>query len=258
MIKKKTLVLLLMIVSTGTAFSQFDYMKDVYTAADMNIKGKVKRVTETHVYTNKKGKTDENEEKWKFVYEFDESGRLIKQEYTDLKEDEVQTTFTYEYMNDRLSKVNVKRKYQYPTTNSFQYSSSAITVKDESGNTIEIHALSNGRVSEIYNGSSKTSYKFRNVYEYNSLGQIIKKMYKDDAEQYRKYYHTEKYEYNKQGDVSKMEKYNNDGKLDNTNSYEFKYDKNNNWTKCTGVEYSPGDDADDKIYETYTRSYEFY
>jgi len=255
---KKILFLLLMTVSICNAFSQYDYIKDVHTAAEMNISGKVKKVTETHVYTNKKGKTDENEEMWKLVYEFDESGKLIKAEYIDAKKGETQTTYIYEYANDRLSKVNVKKQYVQPSTKSFQYLSSDIIAKDESGNTIEIHALSNGRVSEVYSGPSKTNYKSRNVYEYNSLGQIVKKMYKDDAEQYRKYYHTEKYEYNKQGDVIKMERYGNDGKPDNTDTYEYKYDKNKNWTKCTGVSYSPGDDDDDKIYETYTRSYEFY
>lgn len=258
MIMKKTLFLLLTLCMVSTTFSQFDYGKDVYSTTDMNINGKVKRITETHVYTNKKGKVDEGEERKKFVFEFDESGKLIKEEHFNLEDNDIEATYTYEYVNGKLNKVNIKEQYTEPYSRLFNYSSSAITVKNPSGRVKEVHSLSNGRAAEVkYFTNSETVYNYRNLYEYNSLGQIERRMYKDDGGG-RSYSSYKKYGYNKRGDISKVEEYDNEGKLKNIDAYDFSYDKNKNWTKCTGVFSSPGDDDDDKIYELYTRTYEYY
>ena len=68
----------------------------------------------------------------------------------------------------------------------------------------------------------------------------------------------ETYEYNKQGDIEKLEKYDRYGKLDWIDAYKYNYDNNKNWTKLTMAHYSPGDDKEDYLYSEHTRIYEFY
>lgn len=256
---KRILVLLLLLPCLSTAFAQHDYIIDMYSATDMNIKGKVKKVTETQVYTDKKGKVDDEERKMKFVYEFDESGKLIKQQTIELEDDDetVNSTYTYEYTNGKISKTAVAVRYSGTQTRLFAYTSSAITLKIPSGEIAEVRSLSNGRISEItHYGRSQTSYSHQFRYEYNTTGQIVKETYNGDK--YSNYTTFEKYEYNKQGDTQKKEQYGKEGKLDWITDYEFTYDNNKNWTKCRAEFYQPGENKNDRTYTLRTRTYEFY
>ena len=70
--KKKILTTLLMFFCISTVFSQYDYIQDVYSVKNMNIKGKIKKIAETLVYTDKNGKVDDIKGKKDLDYEFDE------------------------------------------------------------------------------------------------------------------------------------------------------------------------------------------
>jgi len=253
-IMKKILFLFLITCCGSAAFSQFEYAKEVLSATDMNIKGKIKKLTEIHVHTNKNGKTDDDEPRLKLVYEFDEKGNIIKVEGFEMEENEALASITFEYVNGKLNKVSPGKTGDDHKARFFTYSASAITVKNASGAIMETHTLNNGRVSEVKTfPKDKTDNGYLDSYEYNAGGQIEKHTHK-----YGKGYSSSfftKYVYNTQGDFTKQEIYN-DGKLGSTYTYEYKYDKTKNWTKCTAVSSTQGDD--EKEYESFTRTYEYY
>ncbi|TCZ74115.1 hypothetical protein [Flaviaesturariibacter aridisoli] len=251
-------ILSLLLAESGQA--QYDYPIDTYSASDMNVKGKVKRITEVRVYTDKKGRVNNGEQKMKYVYDFDASGRLTSVQVFELKSgEELERTSTYTYVGDKVSRINTKEAYVNPYTNVFSYSASQVFVRNGDGDLLEARTLSNGRVTETkYYGAGHSTYRNRYVYEYNGDGQVQKRFYKDDAEAHRKYYSSEAYQYNRSGDRQKKERYNNEGALDDISNYTYTYGSQNNWTKCSSVSYAPGEDEEDHIYTQYTRVYEYY
>ncbi len=246
--------------SAVPAFAQFEYAHEAFSLADMNVKGKVKRIVETKVSTDRKGRVDDDEKKFRYTYEFDESGRLTQKTVVELGYIESENyVYRYEYANGKLNKVHVKVRYSQPYIRLFNYGSNAILVKNESGDIKEQFSLSNNRIIESkYFGSSKTLYRYRDLFEYNATGQVSKKTYMDDAETYRKFSTHETYAYNKNGDRDRKEKFNQEKKLDWITDYDYSYDKNKNWTKCEEMFYSPGEAKDERVYTRYERTFEYY
>jgi hypothetical protein len=252
---KKILTTLLMFFCVSNVFSQFEQYHDYYgrfSAKGMNIKGKVKKLTETKVSLNEYGDVDDTEQKIKYEYEFDKSGNLIKTTTTVLGQSP--STFYYNYFEGKIS--SITNGYDYSKVN-FYYSPSSITIKSSRGKVEQIQSLSNGRISEIdfysqrKENEGKISYKCN--YEYNKQWQIKKGTFFMDLTTT-----FETYQYNKQGDIEKLEQYDRYGKLDWIDAYKYNYDKNKNWTKLTKAHYSPGDDKEDYLYSELTRIYEFY
>ena len=253
-------LLLLSFFIAVSAFSQFEYAQKVYSLSDMNVKGKVKRIIETEVSVDHKGRVDDDEEKHRIIYEFDESGKLIKKlgvEYDD--PDDVESTLIYSYSNGKPSKLYEKVIFSEPDNYTFSYPSNGILVKDEDGDIKEKYTLTNNRITEIkYYTNSTTMYRHRELYEYNAAGQVTKETYMDDAETYRKYSSSQTYAYNKNGDRSRKEKFGDDKKLEWISDYDYSYDKNKNWTRCVEEFYSPGEKKEDRVYTRYERTYEYY
>ena len=251
---KKILTTLLMFFCVSNVFSQFEeyhYYYSRFSAKGMNIKGKVKKLTETKFSVDEFW-VDETEQKIKYEYEFDKSGNLIKTTTTVLGRSP--STFYYNYFKGKIS--SITNGYDYSKVN-FYYSPSSITIKTSSGTDDPVLSLSNGRIPEIVfysqrkENEGKISYKYN--YEYNKQWQIKKGTFFMDLTTT-----FETYEYNKQGDIEKLEQYDSYGKLDWIKAYKYNYDKNKNWTKLTKAQYSPGDDKDDYLYSEFTRIYEFY
>ena len=116
--------------------------------------------------------------------------------------------------------------------------------------------MSNGRVSEItYYAVSQKYYDHKFKYDYNSLGQITKRTYKQSGGDYSTF---DTYEYNKLGDIKIKMKYDENSKLGWIEDFDYEYDNNKNLTKCTSVFYYPGEDKDSRIHKLITRIYEFY
>ena len=245
---KKILTTLLMFFCISTVFSQYKYIQDVYSAKDMNIKGKIKTITETLVYSDKNGKVDDNEKKKELVCEFDENGNLIKIIFLD--EDGFESdSDEFEYLNNKI------RSRYVGEFEDFYYSPSTITIKSKE-KIKEVQSLSNGRVSEItYYTVSQKYYDFKFKYDYNSIGQITKRTYKPSSGDYS-YFYT--YEYNKLGDIKIKMDYDENSKLNWIEDFDYEYDNNKNWTKCTSEFYEPGEDKDRRLYQQITRIYEFY
>lgn len=244
---KKILTTLLVFFCISTVFSQYVYIQDVYSAKDMNIKGKIKTITETLVYTDKNGKVDDNEIKKELVYEFDENGNLIKIIFLD--ED------GFESYYDEFKYLNNKIRSRYIGDEDFYYSPSTITIKSKE-KIKEVQSLSNGRVSEItYYTVSQKYYDFKYKYDYNSIGQITKRTYDRSNVGYSTF---NTYEYNKLGDIKINMDYDKNSKLGWIKDFDYEYDNNKNWTKCTSEFYKPGEDKDRRVYQQITRIYEFY
>ncbi|CAN1548231.1 hypothetical protein MCEGE10_02056 [Flavobacteriaceae bacterium] len=244
---KKILTTLLMFFCISSVFSQYNYIQDVYSAKNMNIKGKIKKITETLVYTDKNGKVDDNKKKNELVYEFDENGNLIK--IISFDED------GFESYYDEFKYLNNKIRSRYVGDEDFYYSPSTITIKSKE-KIKEVQSLSNGRVSEItYYTDSQKHYDFKYKYDYNSIGQITKRTYDRSNVGYSTF---DTYEYNKLGDIKRKMQYDENSKLDWIKDFDYEYDNNKNWTKCTSVFYTPGEDKDLRLYDQITRIYEFY
>lgn len=252
---KKILTTLLMFFCVANVFSQFEkyhYYYGRFSAKGMNINGKVKKLTETEVYLDEYGDVDDTEQKIKYEYEFDKSGNLINTTTTALGQSP--STYYYNYFEGKIS--SITNGYDYSKEN-FYYSPSSITIKTSKGKVDQVQSLSNGRISEIVfysqrkENEGKISYKCN--YEYNKQWQIKKGTFFMDLTTT-----FETYEYNKQGDIEKLEKYDRYGKLDWIDAYKYNYDNNKNWTKLTMAHYSPGDDKEDYLYSEHTRIYEFY
>jgi hypothetical protein len=214
----------------------------------MNIKGKVKTITEKVVSTDKNGKVDDNKEKNELVYEFDENGNLIKIIYFD--EDGWETyNYDFKYLNNKI------RWRRFGEFEDFYYSPSTITIKSKE-KIKEVQSLSNGRVSEItYYTVSQKYYDHKYKYDYNSIGQITKRTYDRSNVGYSTF---NTYEYNKLGDIKINMDYDKNSKLGWIKDFDYEYDNNKNWTKCTSEFYKPGEDKDRRVYQQITRIYEFY
>ena len=257
--KKGMLLLLSFLLATGL-FAQTEYPTGANSLREMNVKGKVKRIIETTVYTDEDGEVDESEKQMKYIYDFDESGNLVREQEIDMGDhDNLNSTTTYEYKNGRLSRKNIKVRFVDPYFRAYSYGASQVTVTDEDGDTREVHFTSGGRINESrFINSDKVAYSHRYVFEYNGNGQVQKRYYKDDAEAYRKYVTSETYQYNRYGDRSRKEKFDSNGKLEWINTYDRTYGRNDNWTKCKEQFYQPGESKKDRIYSLTTRTYEYY
>lgn len=239
---KKTITTLLMLFCISTVFSQYDYIQDVYSAKDMNIKGKIKKITETEGFTDESGNVNDDGEV-EFIYEFDEGGNVIYYEFS-LDQQQQQFGWDYKYLNGKISEIisSWEKYFLYYTT-------STITIKSSKGAITQVQTLSNGRISEIINyENSKENHK----YEYNTIGQITKSIYGEKTNL------ISTYEYNKQGNKKRLVEYDKNSKLEHITDYDYKYDNNKNWKECTEKRYKTGSDKDDRTYCKRTRIYEFY
>ena len=255
-IMKKILITLIMFFCISNVFSQYTNNNyDVYSAKDMNIKGKVKKMTERTFYTDASGKVLNNEMKTGWKYNFDENGNLINKFAINLDYEDHYKKYDYEYLNGKISNYSYDEYWQgKPYKTFFYYSPSTITIKTPKGKILEVHSLSNNKVIEITEYyEEKPSRKQK--YDYNTSGQITKKTYKCLGMFCKGPDHFDMYEYNKQGDLSKKEQH---STLEWITTYNYNYDNNKNWTKCTSEFYKPGEDKDHRIYQQITREWEFY
>jgi hypothetical protein len=255
---KKLLTTLLVFFCTSTVFAQYTNNNyDVYSAKNMNIKGKVNKMIERTFYTDASGKVLNNEMKTGWKYKFDENGNLINKFAINLDYECLHKEHIYEYVNGKLSSYTYDEDHQgNPYKFILYYSPSSIAIKSLKGKTIEVHSLSSDKVTEITEYyEEKPSRKQK--YDYNSSGQITKKTYKCLGMFCKGPDHFDMYEYNKQGDLSKKEQHGN-GTLEWITTYNYTYDNNMNWTKCTSEFYKPGEDKDRRIYQQITREWEFY
>lgn len=252
---KKILTTLLMFFCITTVFSQYSYIHDVYSAKDMNIKGNVKKMIERTFYTDASGKVLNNEMKTGWKYKFDENGNLINKFAINLDYECLHKEHIYEYVNGKLSSYTYDEDHQgNPYKFILYYSPSSIAIKSLKGKILEVHSLSNNKVIEVTEYyEEKPSRKQK--YDYNTSGQITKKTYKCLGMFCKGPDHFDMYEYNKQGDLSKKEQH---GTLEWITTYNYNYDNNKNWTKCTSEFYKPGEDKDHRIYQQITREWEFY
>lgn len=257
--KQIILILLLTIKLSAVIAQQYIHDKFLFTARDMNIKGKIKRVTEFETTSHSKEKLATTKQKMKYVYDFDEKGRLIKLEHFALLSTAIVIkTVKYDYLNNKIYKINTVGSSPASYTHLFKHSPTSIMVfQNES--IYDIHTIKNKRVTEVktFLTSDKTKYGFRSIYEYNSLGQIQKITFADDFG-YNKYATWKNYKYNKQLDLETIEEYKSDGKLHWIHSYSYTYDRDKNWTKCIKSFNAPGADEDQATYTQNTRTYEYY
>ena len=242
---KKILSTLLIFFCASNVFSQYSYMPQLYSASGMNVKGKVKRITEKEVFTYEGGSVSVyDKERKEFVYEFDQNGNLIK---TVITVDKYHPdTYYYNYLNGKLSAKSDQEGKLF-----FHYSPSSVTLKDSIGTIKQIHSLSNDRVSEsnyYYDFEKNLSIKIK--YDYNKMGQVEKTAVTSLGTSLTTY------EYNKQGDRIKNQSNNFLGPL--ITVYDYQYDKKKNWTKCMEESYKPGANKDDRTYIKRTRVYEFF
>ncbi len=255
---KKILTTILMLNCISNVFSQYTNNNyDVYSAKDMNIKGKVKNMTERIFYTDASGKAPKNAMKTSWVYEFDERGNLINQHEIEIDDANDYQKFDYEYLNGKLCSYTYDTYWQEkPYKSIFYYSPSSITIKTPKGKILEVHSLSDDKVTEITLYSNEKP-SFKKKYDYNTIGQITRQTYQYLPVVPEKKERSYMYEYNKQGDIIKKEEYR-ETQLTYITTYNYKYDNNMNWTKCTDEFYQPGENKDDTNYKQITRIYEFY
>lgn len=254
---KKTILLSVLLFSGNIVQAQ-DYFGDilpVYSTSDMNLKGKIKKITETTAYLDSRGRAEEEELQEKIVYEFDKTGNLIKVEYAD--SDGASNTSEYYYSNGQINKIISYVKYSGTSTTLVTFDPNTITYRTD------------GKLATVFNGSGKKilerkkfttsekDYWARNTYEYNSDGKIMKDTY-DNGDKYSYYSTYRLYFYDKTGNISKKEDYESSGTKKDTTDYTYTYDKNKNWTKIIEESYSPGDDKEDHLYKQRIRTYEFY
>lgn len=244
---KKILSTLLIIFCASSVFSQYSYVQEVYSASAMNVKGKVKKITEKEVFTYEGGAEAQaiiNKEMKEIVYEFDQNGNLIKTMIT--VDEHYPKTYYYNYLKGKLSAKSEEEGKLF-----FHYSPSSVTLKDSSGTIKEIHSLSNDRVSEstrYIDIEKNLSVKLK--YDYNKMGQVEKTAYTFFGTSFTTY------EYNKEGDIVKSQDDNFLVPL--ITVYNYQYDKQKNWTKCMEESYEPGTDKENQTFIKRTREYEFF
>lgn len=249
---KKIALLVFAMALLNCVFAQYEYPANIYSTADMNIKGNVKRMVEVTVFLDEYGKIDEEEGSYKTVYAFDQK-RLVKKEVYDVEDDMeyIDEITWFEYMNGKLVRESYRDTDKSAYIKLYTYVGNNIIVKEQGTNKIRQEwTLVNGRVVKIeYSNFDRDGYSVDGStisYEYNSSGQVIKKITK-----YSSGSEMSKFEYNTQGDVVKEYSYDRNDILDYTAMYEYTYDSYGNWTKC--VEYMKGSSKKTQ----YNRSFEY-
>lgn len=263
-ILKFLLVIATLNVTIAFSQSRFEYAQSVYSTKDMNLKGKVKNITETKVFIDKNGKIDLDEKKSKFIYYFDESGKII--ETKDIWEDrgygdsDIMITKKFYFIGDKIDKTYADRAYVSPELEFYNYENSKIIIKDEDGDINEIRKILNSKVSEIIiEPVSTTKYSHRYLFEYNDKGQITKKTYKNDSESaWTKSSSYKEFEYNKNGDLILYKEYNNEYELEWICEFKYKYDKNDNWIECVSQFYEPEENKNNRLYTKFSRTIEYF
>ncbi len=250
-------IILLFVGITTQAQDYYGDILPVYSLSDMNVKGKVKKITEKTAYLHANGKIDESEIQEELIYEFDETGNMTSVVYRNGKSTYGSSRISsYGYSNGKINMIIING---YITT-LVTYSTNAIIykIKDKLKT---VYSISNGRITERkeYTTSEEEEEEEEEksmwyVYEYNTDGKISKETTYD----YDDFFGHITYSYDKSGNIFKEEKFDKNKTKESTTDYKYTYGKNNNWTKLIEEYYFPDEDKDDYNYMQRIRSYEYY
>lgn len=261
-----------MILSFSLSFAQYDYFKPVYTTAEMNVKGDVRKIVEKSNEVDKKGKPVDG-----FIssmtYLFDKNKRL-RTTYDLTGESGLGTLITERFMLKDGKLVFVKhleeevyvsftsgnqsRTILKDETDAYFYSGNEIQVQDSIWKNLKIsYTMQDNRIIAAKHYGENNTEEEKETFEYNVQGQLIKatSISKDEKTNQVINIYT-LIEYNAEGDVKKVKVYSND-KLAREDEYDYTYGDRNNWTECN-ITSKELIGKREKSYEKITRTYEYY